>query len=422
MLNQASIEEVEKARFSTSFRRPLYGSYSFSRIATTVEGLFGRGLNSSTLPPSVLEGLPKSYSKVLLFFVDAFGWRFLERHRGHRVLSRFLEGGCASKLTSQFPSTTAAHTTSIHTGVPLYESGIHEWYYYEPKVGSIIAPLLFSFASDDGRNTLKSAGIRPETIFPPQTLYQRLAADGIASHVFQYIDYIQSPFSDVVCAGAKTHPYLDLTGGFAALSEAVVSTPGPAYYFTYYDGIDLMGHKVGPDMPQFDAEIERFFNAFETDLLNKIEGVKDTLVIITADHGQLQVYPETALYVDELVPDLEKRMLRSPRDGRPLVPAGSSRDLFMHVKPEYVKEVTEQLREKVGSAAEVYRTSELIEAGIFGKPSAAFLERVGSVVVLPRQGQMVWWSDGGKNKCGFRGHHGGMSPEEMEIPFLALAL
>jgi hypothetical protein len=50
------------------------------------------------------------------------------------------------------------------------------------------------------------------------------------------------------------------------------------------------------------------------------------------------------------------------------------------------------------------------------------LTRVGNVVILPYQYETVWWYEGGKFEMHFQGHHGGLTPEEMEIPLLLLAL
>jgi hypothetical protein len=57
------------------------------------------------------------HNRVFVCF-HAFGWRFFERRR-----PRALQEGGVEKWTSQFRPTTA-HTTTIHTGLPVSEHGL----------------------------------------------------------------------------------------------------------------------------------------------------------------------------------------------------------------------------------------------------------------------------------------------------------
>ena len=47
---------------------------------------------------------------------------------------------------------------------------------------------------------------------------------------------------------------------------------------------------------------------------------------------------------------------------------------------------------------------------------------LGSVVVLPYRNESVYWLGDGRFRQEFRGHHGGLTAEEMETVFLALPL
>jgi hypothetical protein len=68
----------------------------------------------------------------------------------------------------------------------------------------------------------------------------------------------------------------------------------------------------------------------------------------------------------------------------------------------------------------VAQTRELIEQGFFGpQPTEAFMKRVGNLVVLPFKGESVFFHERNKFDNHFYGHHGGLTREEMEIPFLA---
>ena len=166
MLNTNSLNAVNGAKYSRRFIKPLYDTYCFSALPQTIEFLLtGEGENA--LPEDCFASLPTKYDKVILFLVDAFGWRFFQQYADiYPFLKRFLRHGAVSKMTSQFPSTTAAHVTCMHTGLNVGQSGIYEWNYYEPLVDEIIQPLLFAYAGEKKRDSLKQSGIPTEAYFP----------------------------------------------------------------------------------------------------------------------------------------------------------------------------------------------------------------------------------------------------------------
>jgi hypothetical protein len=82
------------------------------------------------------------------------------------------------------------------------------------------------------------------------------------------------------------------------------------------------------------------------------------------------------------------------------------------------------LQKRLGNKAEVYRTHQLVAQNFFGsaQPSNEFMARVGNVVILPYRYESVWWYETGRFDMHFLGHHGGLTPEEMEIPLALLPL
>ena len=123
------------------FVRPQYDDYCFSNIPQFVKYLL-TGTGESGLPVDVLGRFPQRYDTVVLFLIDAFGWQFFEKYADdYPFLKRLQRDGSVSKLTSQFPSTTASHITTIHTGLNVGQSGVYEWQYFEPQLDAIISPL-----------------------------------------------------------------------------------------------------------------------------------------------------------------------------------------------------------------------------------------------------------------------------------------
>ena len=426
MLNTTSLNAVEQATFSQQFIRPLYDSYCFANIPQTIDFLL-TGEDASALSLDVFDGLPTHYDKVILFFVDAFGWRFFERYADrYPFLKTCLDHGVISTLTSQFPSTTAAHTTCIHTSLNVGQSGVYEWNYYEPLVDDIISPLLFSYARDKfARDTLAKANISPTEYYPQRTLYQALKAKGIVSYIFQSQAYTPSTFSNAVFSGSHVVPFQNLPDALSRLTEVITAHKAPPYYyFVYYDRIDALCHHYGPNSPEFEREVDSFLTAMNTLFYQKLhDKVGKTLLLITADHGQVEVNPNTTIYLNKEIPGIE-RYLKTNRQGRLLVPAGSARDMFLYVKDELLAEAVEILRHHLAGRAEIYPTNDLLAQHFFGSqpPSASFLGRVGNVVILPYEHESVWWYEEGVFEMRFSGHHGGLTPAEMEIPFMALHL
>jgi hypothetical protein len=421
MLNESSVQAVNTSWFNRHFRQPLLDSYCFSRIPALVEHVL-TGEGDSELPSDVLGDLPRRYRKVILLYVDAFGWRFLEKYtERYPFLRRCYEQGVVSKLTSQFPSTTACHVTTIHTGQPVGQTGIYEWFYYEPLLDRIIAPLIFSYP-EAGLVQLP-ARFNIQHLFPFSTIFQRLAQHGVNSVVFQDADYTPSTYSNLVYNGARVRPFKTLAQALLHLADAVNAETERGYFFLYYDPIDAMGHYYGPTSPEFEAELDTFMTAAERLLHNNLVGkTGDTLLLITADHGQVEVSPPGTVYINMVFPAIRDAIKRND-EGRLLAPAGSARDLFFHIHPDRLDEVYETLTNlpELQGKAEVHKVADLLQAGLFGTPSQRLLERVGNLVILPYPGESVYWYQKGLHEQTFYGHHGGLTPAEMDIPLLALS-
>lgn len=449
MLNRRSIDAVAAAAVGPHEVRPLYGTYCFSRIPWTIEAALTGEPNPRTLPADTLGALADRPDTVVLLFVDAFGWRFFEEFaESTPALARFLRDGTVSKLTSVFPSTTSAHVACLHSGLTPAESGIYEWYQYEPAVGEMIAPLLSSRAGDKGRNGLD---LPPGTLFDGETLHERLAARGVRSVSVTPAEFTPSPFNDAFTRGTVEVPWKGLARGLNALARAVASPAGPEprLIHYYYGGVDRIAHRSGPGSPELRETVRRFFAELERrffrGLVGETEGASGsgrsepgttgsgsppgvrpagrTCVVLTADHGMMGHDPARAVYLNRVLPEVERWMERGS-GGRPKVPAGSPRDFFLHLREDSFAEALGAIRDAVADVAEVRPVGDLVAAGYFGDapPSHRFLDRVGNAVILPRPGRAVWWYEEGRFESRHPGDHGGLTPEEMEIPFGVLSI
>ncbi|MBS0654867.1 MAG: alkaline phosphatase family protein [Verrucomicrobia bacterium] len=414
MINQKSIAAISESHFGP-FCKPLYGSYSFTRIPDTIQKLL-LGHSKWPLPTDTIPD--KTYDTVVLILIDCFGWRFFEKYADKfPFLTRFIDRGIVSKLTSQFPSTTANHITCIHTGLTVGQSGVYEWFYYDPIVDDVICPLRFSYANDDDSNSLLAKGFTPEELFPMQPIYPRLQNEGVRTCIFQPKEIVHSPYSAVMQQGATASGFKHLSEGLSNLKESILEAKEKNYFFLYYPEIDSLSHSHGPDSPKVEKLITKTFDQLEK-FFRLTSGKKEnTALIVTADHGMAAMDPAKCHFLNLLLPDLESKLKKTGR-GTPIGYCGSSRDLFLHIQEPYLLGVQSEVKRQLSGIAEIYLTQELIEAGLFGPLplSKQFLERVGNLVILPYAPHSVWRSD--VESSPYKGHHGGLSRQELETIFL----
>jgi hypothetical protein len=321
--------------------------------------------------PDRIEALTRVHERIAVVLLDAFGWAFVQRHADHPLLRR-LE---IEPIASQFPSTTTAHLTTLYTGLPVEQHGLYEWRVYEPSLDAVIRPLPFAPANDgDPPLTLD-----PRTLIPGPTFFERLEVPCTVLHPEEIAD---STYGSVALAGARVVGFRGIERAVAQLADA------PGLTYLYWDRIDTAGHRHGPSSPEFAQASLRALDAL---------AAVDTPMLVTADHGQIDVTVTDDL--DVLWPGLLAHLRQHP--------AGSARDLFLHVDDP--QPVVAELSARLEGRATVHRAADL-----FPDAGPRLRERLADVCVLPAPGRMAGLRAFGNPERAFRGHHGGRTPEESE--------
>ncbi|NOZ70993.1 MAG: alkaline phosphatase family protein [Chloroflexi bacterium] len=400
--------------------RPDYKNGNFAQLPELIQATLKH--KPTPLLADHLNGKGDDIDTVIFILADAFGWSFFQRFADHPALEYFRRHGIVQKLTAQFPSTTTAHITTFATGVSVGQHGLFEWQYYEPVMDMMIVPLLFTFSGERQPELLRKTGIPAERIMPEHTYYQTLAAQGIHSTIFIPEAYLQTSYNRIMGRGAKSIGYHTLPEALVNLRTRV-NHRGPTCYYLYHPHIDSICHRYGPDAPQTEAEIDAFLTLFARHFLQKLPDRKGkTLLLLSADHGQTYVDPAKTIYLNQ-IPEFStlRPWLKTNRQGQLMAPGGSPRDMFLYVKEDALEEAQALLSKILKDRADVFRVKDLIDAGFFGAepPSQTFLDRVGNLLILPREHETVWWYEKGRFEQKYYGHHGGLSADEMEIPLLA---
>jgi hypothetical protein len=394
--------------------KPIYDDYAFGNIPNTIEHMLTGADRASLLPADCFSGAHPRPQKIVLFFVDAFGWQYWQRYYSRfRTTARVAERGTLTPISALFPSTTAASVSTMNLGVLPSRHALYEWNIYIPAYGEVIQSLAFSPLGRRATDACLRQGYDPARLLEVhETVHQRLASHGVRSIQFAHRSYAGSAYNSIASAGAEVVGHGTLAEALVQLREAVTETAGKALLGFYWASIDTIAHVYGPGTAYHAAEIASFWRTFD-DVFRDVDS-PDTLYLFIADHGHVYADRRETFYINERIPELADCLPMSPT-GNPIYPNGSPRDVFLHVRPELKETAIELLKRHLDGDALIMSMEEAIDEGLFGpQPIGAELRRrLGDVLVLPYAGRFVWWREPGRMENRFYGHHGGLTPEEM---------
>jgi predicted AlkP superfamily pyrophosphatase or phosphodiesterase len=401
---------------------PQYKNFSFSNIPLAI-----RSLLEGTTTPHPLSGIldqaeinGKNSKKVVLFLLDGFGYlQWLKYAQHYEFLERVTKNGVVAPITTVFPSTTAASLTTIHSGLTPQEHGLPEWWVYFEEINKLVATLPFSAMGEEGPDSLLRSGVDPSLLFDGTTLYQTLKQSHISSYTFIRNSYAKSVYSNLVHRGSVTVPYINASDLFANLRKKLFETTSKNLFYVYWDSIDSISHRYGPHSEPYLAELNSFTYLLQNEFLEKIPkgAAQEVSIMVTADHGELNVDPEETIYLNAF-PEIVSNFRCGPT-GEKILPWGSPRDIYLAIQEKEIPNTVRILSERLQGKARIKLSLDAVKEGLFGKgvQHKQFKSRVGDILILPLENHTIWYEHIPGKKFGFYGAHGGLTPDEMLVPF-----
>lgn len=408
-----------EALLPSTFVVPRYEGASIANLPATLGHLFGlrQGWASPPLDEALLSSFGTDIEQVALVLVDGLGWQRLHEQleQDDAGFGALLDahGVAFAPLTSVAPSTTSVATTVLWgNGAAAAELGMLGYQFLLPALGVVANLLFWHPAGQAGARygSLESWGVAPETFLPTPSLAQVLRRGGVAVHSLIPYAYAHSPLSRMQQRGAEVTGYLSSTDMWLKL-ERHVQRATRGYTYAYYPFFDSLGHRDGvqgdffPYLWQdFTAQLARFVRQLGRGRSGR------TLLLLSADHGHV-VTPPSARRSWQSVPDLLERTL---------LPGGEPRHLYLYTQDGDKVALLEALRQELGEAFAVLDGKELLAAGLYGDPGRAHPQaqrRLGDIVVLAKGPSYLW---NARDEGVMLGMHGGLEPEEMVVPLIAL--
>ena len=396
----AGAQEPSNHREPLAFERvlPAYGGRCITEL---IPGLLAGH------PTELVDDSVAAADTVVLVMIDGLGWHQLRRHR-HVAPALAAASDAAAPVTTVAPSTTAAALTSLTTGAAPGEHGLVG--YRVPTHVGLLNALRWRAGGRDARSAVPAHELQPIEPF----CGQRAA-------VVTRAEFRHSGFTGAHLRGAALWGWQDADTGAAArgnpaaspsLSRAIQEITacvsdavdqGFGLVYAYFDTLDKVAHEYGIG-EQYRATlggVERLALALRSEVPPEVP------IIVTADHGVVEV-PDPPVVVD---PDIV-----ALTDGW----SGEARMLWLHARPGAAAELAAacQRYADVAEAAPLERVLDERWLGRHVSPQAR--RRLGDVVLVPTAAQAFAMPHEQPPKHPLIGRHGGLTSEEMLVPFALL--
>jgi hypothetical protein len=346
-------------------------------------------------PLSELEFL-RGCEKVVLLTIDGLGYNFLQKYGRDSFLAKH----CVGKISSTFPTTTAAAEMALETGVAPLQHAITGWNMYLKELGTVSRVLLFE--PRWGKCNFSGAGIEYQTIFDENKVAEKINSS--SSLVMPRI--VADSYKPFV--KKELLLYDDLEGMVRRIKKAA-GLPGRRYIFSYWLELDKICHKLGCKS----AAVRDHFWAVDAAVAGLAEylAAAGTCLVVTADHGLIDIPATGRVILNRDFPEIY--------DCLSLPLCGDTRAPYCYIKNGRTAEFKKLVREKLGFCR-LRKSSDFIKNGMFGlgKPNPRIFERVGDYILVCDNGHLVRDYVMGEIPTQMEGFHGGMSADEMFVPLI----
>lgn len=281
--------------------------------------------------------LEKNYKNIVFIVLDGMGEKILN----NISLDGFFNKNKLKTVTSVYPSATVAALTTYYSGLPPYASGWVAWSQYFKDYGRAVD--MFSQKESYERNDInKKIKNVFEEVVSYETIFEKIEKNGIRA--VEITPSYSSPRGKTSLRADNIDDALDMV-------EFISSAEGEKFIFVYSDNPDGILHKYGCSSD----EAKDFVLAAENKIKELSEKLSDSLIIVTADHGQKDINKVYSTIDDEILFDTYL-----------MPPTLESRAVAYYIKNDKKEEFKERFESLYKDEFLLLSKEEVLEKGILG--------------------------------------------------------
>lgn len=356
---------------------------SILSIASSVLNYFGVTDCKHKTLPVLDELLSKNYKNVIVMLFDGMGASVLKEHLNE---DDFLRQHHLKDISSVYPSTTVAALTAIESGYSPTQTGWLGWDLYFDEIGENVTTF---------KNTLQKNGEPAADYNVPQKYipYKR---------IFQRIEEVRGK-KTAYCVSAFSKYRSKSVHHICKTVYRLSKKRKQKYIYTYWHQPDNMMHIHGVDSIQAKNEIE----LINREVQNLCKKLKNSLVIVTADHGQINCKNE---YLEDY--PILTDMLKVP-------PSIEPRALSFFVKDGKSEAFKEEFNKIFGDSFRLMAKEEVFSENLLGYGAAHHKTKdfIGDFLAVATSNVILNMA---RSDFEAIGGHAGLTEEEMTVPFIAI--
>lgn len=343
--------------------------------------------------------LSKFYKNVVLVVLDGMGYDMLEHNLSPKS---FLRSNCVGKLSSVFPSTTASGMTSLYTGVSPNEHAWLGWSLFFKEFCKTID--VFTNLDTYTKHQAAVSSVA-EFIMPYETIY-RAIADSIIGDV-QPFTISQSKVK--ISENGNIHKTADTLERVEELIEKICMTDQNTFTFVQWCSPDDTAHRTGC----YSAETREKLGEINRMLDKLRQTVTDTVFIVTADHGMIDIADEILI---DRIPEIN--------DCLTLPPFMESRAMSFFVKSDKKTDFERAFTNMLGqdflllSRRDVF-DKKILGSGVTHKKTYDFIGDYLACAISDVG--LRYRTMNAKPKQMNKANHGGLTEQEMTVPLIISA-
>ena len=351
---------------------------------------FLKHFNAPAFHPTIKEvdDVLQGHQKVAVILFDGMGHNII---RKHLTPDAFIREHYLKTINSTFPPTTTAATTAFLTGLYPIETGWLSWAQYFPEYQRNI--ILFKNSDYNTEEKLTPDNIALNQL-PIKTIFELIKENNPDIDVFDIKRYPINP------DGPKKLKDLE------NIINQKLQTTEKCFAYFYFDSPDYEMHAYGIDH----HKIHRMLKKIDRLVKRVVTSNKDTLFFTIADHGHINVQFFDICEHEDLYSLIDKPISFEKRTAN------------FFIKENKLEEFKTLFNQYYGDYFVLMSKEEVLENKLFGEGNINPKARafIGDYIATSISSYGLYASKETKeNKMKFKGHHAGMTEDELLIDISA---